>query len=71
MILEMLYLVVFFLCWILSLMVIKRECETDKNILDSRIKLLEIMVYGYDCKDDYNIIHAATRDMRIDIKKLF
>ena len=64
----MLYLVVFFLCWILSLMVIKRECETDKNILKTRIKLLEIMVYGYAYKDKYNIIHAATRDTRIDIR---
>lgn len=64
----MLYLVVFFLCWILSLMVIKRECETDKNILEARTKLLEIMVYEYACKDKYNVIRAETIDMRIDIR---
>lgn len=66
--LEVLYIATFFVCWILSLMIIKRECETDTEILNSRVKLLEIMVRGYIHKDDYNIINASTRDMSISIR---
>ena len=67
-VLAVMYFAIFMLCWILSLIVIKHECETDGDILNSRIKLLEVMLCDYKKSDKYNLIYAVTTDTDIVIR---
>lgn len=53
------YFIIFLLCWILSIVVIQRECETDPVILNSRTKMIEILVNDY-IKYEYDANILAT-----------
>ncbi len=59
MILALLYFLIFLLCWILSIIIIQRECETDPGILKSRTSKVDILVKDY-IKHEYDADILAT-----------